>query len=91
MSLKKVLTLLLATAMVTSLFAGCGASSEETSQETTEGTTTQETSTESGEPTQLTVWVPPRDSDTEASWRPMLEKFEQASGGEFANDRMMLA
>ena len=68
MNLKKVLTLLLATAMVTSLFAGCGSSSEETAP-AEEGTTAaaEETSTESGEPTQLTIWTPPLDSDTEAN------------------------
>lgn len=83
MNLKKVLTLLLATAMVTSLFAGCGSSSDEAAP-AEEGTTAaaEETSTESGEPTQLTIWTPPLDSDTEANWRPLLEKFEQENNCE---------
>ena len=90
MRLKKTVALALVTAMAATMTAGCGGSSDKGSAapETTaagseaagsEAAESKETeAAASGEKQKLTV-------------EDLLEKFAQASGGAFANDRMLLS
>lgn len=68
---KKLVSLLLCTAMLTGVAAGCGNTAK------SEGKTE-----DAGEKVTLSVWVPPLDEDTQGNWGPLLEKFEKENNCE---------
>ena len=87
MKLKKTVALALVTAMTATMAAGCGGSSSDkgaapdttaAGSEAADSKETKAPETGTGEKQKLTV-------------EDLLEKFAQASGGAFANDRMLLS
>ena len=73
--LKRTLALALSAATLFSLLAACGGGAQAPESQTPGSQAPAQAP--QGEKQELLVWVPPLDADTEASWRPMLEKFEQ--------------
>lgn len=61
---KKLISVLLASAMTAALFTGCGSSKEEKGKTEAEGKT-------------LDVWVAPLDDDTAKNWEPLLKDWEK--------------
>ena len=62
---KKLLSLLLCTSMLATLAAGCGSKTKEADKP------------KEGEPTTLTMWLPPLDEDTEGNFKKLLEDEEE--------------
>ena len=62
---KKLLSLLLCTSMLATLAAGCGSKAKEADKP------------KEGEPTTLTMWLPPLDEDTEGNFKKLLEDEEE--------------
>ena len=73
--IRRLVALGLSGAMLLSLLSACGGGGTSGAQPSENSQGQEET--QQGESTELLVWVPPLDDDTEASWRPMLEKFEE--------------
>ena len=73
--IRRLVALGLSGAMLFSLLSACGGGGTSGAQPSENSQGQEET--QQGESTELLVWVPPLDDDTEASWRPMLEKFEE--------------
>lgn len=62
---KKLLSLLLCTSMLATLVAGCGSKAKEADKQ------------KEGEPTTLTMWLPPLDEDTEGNFKKLLAGWEK--------------
>lgn len=62
---KKLLSLLLCTSMLATLAAGCGSKAKEADKP------------KEGEPTTLTMWLPPLDEDTEGNFKKLLAGWEK--------------
>ena len=62
---KKLLSLLLCTSMLATLAAGCGSKTKEADKP------------KEGEPTTLTMWLPPLDDDTEGNFKKLLSGWEK--------------
>lgn len=68
---KKLVSLLLSTALVAGIMSGCGGSGKKT-----------EDTKKEGDKTTLTMWCPPLDEDTEGNFKKLLKGFEEENNVE---------